>query len=41
VLALDLWEHAYLLDFAPAQREKYFETLWSSIVWEKVESRCR
>ena len=41
VLALDLWEHAYLLDFAPAQREKYFETLWSSIGWDKVESRCR
>ena len=41
VLALDLWEHAYLLDFAPEQRETYFETLWSSIRWDKVESRCR
>lgn len=41
VLALDLWEHAYLLDFAPSQREKYFETLWNSIAWEKVEGRCR
>ena len=41
VLALDLWEHAYLLDFAPEQRETYFETVWSSIRWDKVESRCR
>ncbi len=39
VLALDLWEHAYLLDFAPSQRGKYFEMLWSSIDWDKVEAR--
>jgi superoxide dismutase, Fe-Mn family len=41
VLALDLWEHAYLLDFAPSQRENYFEMLWSSVDWSKVEERCR
>jgi Fe-Mn family superoxide dismutase len=41
ILALDLWEHAYLLDFAPAQRGKYFEMLWSSVNWEQVEARCR
>jgi Fe-Mn family superoxide dismutase len=40
VLALDLWEHAYLLDFAPAQRDTYFEMLWSSVNWSKVEQRC-
>jgi superoxide dismutase, Fe-Mn family len=39
VLALDLWEHAYLLDFAPTQRAKYFEMLWSSINWDRVERR--
>lgn len=40
VLALDLWEHAYLLDFAPAQRGNYFEMLWNSVDWAKVEQRC-
>jgi superoxide dismutase, Fe-Mn family len=40
ILALDLWEHAYLLDFAPSQRGKYFELLWNSVDWNKVESRC-
>jgi Fe-Mn family superoxide dismutase len=40
VLALDLWEHAYLLDFAPAQRANYFDMLWSSIDWATVEARC-
>jgi Fe-Mn family superoxide dismutase len=39
VLALDLWEHAYLLDFAPSQRGNYFEMLWSSLDWAKVEAR--
>lgn len=39
VLAIDLWEHAYLLDFAPSQRGKYFEMLWSSLDWTKVEQR--
>jgi Fe-Mn family superoxide dismutase len=41
VLAIDLWEHAYLLDFAPSQRGNYFETIWNSIDWGKVEARCR
>jgi Fe-Mn family superoxide dismutase len=41
VLALDLWEHAYLLDFAPSQRSNYFELLWNSVDWAKVEERCR
>jgi Fe-Mn family superoxide dismutase len=39
VLALDLWEHAYLLDFAPSQREKYFDMLWSSVDWSRIEQR--
>jgi Fe-Mn family superoxide dismutase len=39
VLALDLWEHAYLLDFAPSQRAAYFELLWSSLDWTKIEQR--
>jgi len=41
VVAIDLWEHAYLLDFAPSQRATYFETIWNSIAWDKVEARCR
>ncbi|HEX6570515.1 MAG TPA: Fe-Mn family superoxide dismutase [Steroidobacteraceae bacterium] len=40
VLALDLWEHAYLLDFAPSQRTNYFEMLWNSVDWARVEARC-
>ena len=41
VMALYLWEHAYLLDFAPSQRANYFEMLWNSVNWAKVEERCR
>jgi Fe-Mn family superoxide dismutase len=41
VLAIDLWEHAYLLDFAPSQRSSYFKLVWNSIAWDTVEQRCR
>jgi Fe-Mn family superoxide dismutase len=40
VLAIDLWEHAFLLDFAPAQRANYFEAVWAGIDWKTVEARC-
>ena len=41
VLAFDLWEHAYLLDFKPSQRAQYIQTLFDNIDWEVIESRCR
>jgi superoxide dismutase, Fe-Mn family len=40
VLALDLWEHAYLLDFKPSQRTQYLQTLFDNIDWQVVNSRC-
>ena len=36
VLALDMWEHAYLLDFAPAQRGNYFDC--SGAAWTGARS---
>jgi Fe-Mn family superoxide dismutase len=40
VLAFDLWEHAYLLDFKPSQRSQYIQTLFDNIDWEIIERRC-
>jgi Fe-Mn family superoxide dismutase len=40
LLALDFWEHAYLLDFAPKARNEYFEMLWRQIDWSVVERRA-
>jgi Fe-Mn family superoxide dismutase len=39
VLVMDVWEHAFLLDFAPAERPKYIEAFFSNIDWNAVEGR--
>jgi Fe-Mn family superoxide dismutase len=41
VLVMDVWEHAYLLDYKPADRPKYIEAFFSNIDWAMVESRLR
>lgn len=38
-LVMDVWEHAYLLDYKPADRPKYIEAFFSNIDWATVESR--
>jgi Fe-Mn family superoxide dismutase len=39
ILVMDVWEHAYLLDYKPADRPKYIEAFFSNIDWREVESR--
>jgi Fe-Mn family superoxide dismutase len=39
VLVMDVWEHAFLLDYMPAERPKYIEAFFSNINWEAVETR--
>jgi Fe-Mn family superoxide dismutase len=41
VLVMDVWEHAYLLDYKPAERPKYIEAFFSNIDWNAVETRLR
>ena len=41
VLVMDVWEHAYLLDFKPADRPKYIEAFFSNIDWQAVEERLK
>jgi Fe-Mn family superoxide dismutase len=38
LLALDVWEHAYYLDYGP-DKEKYFEAFFKNINWNKVSAR--
>jgi hypothetical protein len=38
---MDVWEHAYLLDYKPAERPKYIEAFFSNIDWYAVEQRLR
>ncbi len=39
ILVMDVWEHAFLLDYKPAERPKYIEAFHSNIDWKSVESR--
>ena len=39
ILVMDVWEHAYLLDYKPADRPKYIEAFFSNIDWSVVEKR--
>ena len=39
VVVMDVWEHAYLLDYKPAEKEKYIEAFFANIGWQTVQSR--
>jgi Fe-Mn family superoxide dismutase len=39
LLVMDVWEHAYLLDYKPADRPKYIEAFMANVDWTSVESR--
>lgn len=40
IFALDLWEHAYMIDFTPAQRADYVKIIFENVDWALVEQRC-
>ena len=39
ILAMDVWEHAYLLDYLPSQRKEYIEAFFSNLNWKIIEKR--
>ncbi len=39
VVVMDAWEHAFLLDYKPAERPKYIESFFANIDWKACESR--
>jgi Fe-Mn family superoxide dismutase len=41
VLVMDVWEHAFLLDYKPADRPKYIEAFFSNIDWNALEQRLK
>ena len=40
-LVMDVWEHAFLLDYKPAERPKYIEAFFSNIDWNAVNQRLQ
>jgi Fe-Mn family superoxide dismutase len=39
VLALDLWEHAYMVDYVPAEKKNYVDAFFDNVNWSVVEDR--
>ena len=39
ILIMDVWEHAFIKDYAPADRPKYIEAFFTNIDWDSVSSR--
>jgi Fe-Mn family superoxide dismutase len=41
VLVMDVWEHAFLLDYKPADRAKYIDAFFQNIDWQAVDQRLK
>lgn len=39
IFAMDVWEHAFLLDYLPAERAKYIQAFFENVRWETVTAR--
>ncbi len=39
LLVMDVWEHAFLLDYKPAERSKYIEAFFANVDWSVVQQR--
>jgi Fe-Mn family superoxide dismutase len=40
ILALDMWEHSYLLDYVTAKKNEYVEACFENLNWSMIEKRC-
>lgn len=39
VIALDMWEHSYMLDVVPSEKKKYVDAFFENINWSVIEGR--
>jgi Fe-Mn family superoxide dismutase len=39
ILALDLWEHAFMVDYVPAEKKNYVEAFLANVNWSVLEKR--
>ena len=39
IVVMDVWEHAFLLDYKPAERSKYIESFFANVDWSTIEGR--
>ena len=41
ILAMDMWEHAYMVDYIPAEKMKHIEAFLKNLNWSVVEARLK
>jgi Fe-Mn family superoxide dismutase len=41
ILALDMWEHAYVYDYPTSEKKKYIEAFFENLNWEVVEENFK
>ncbi|NGZ08441.1 MAG: superoxide dismutase [Nitrospira sp. LK70] len=41
VLVMDVWEHAFILDYKPSDRGKYIDAFFSNVDWRAAEERLK
>jgi Fe-Mn family superoxide dismutase len=39
ILALDMWEHAFMVDYLPSEKKNYVESFFKNLNWSVVEKR--
>jgi Fe-Mn family superoxide dismutase len=39
IVALDLWEHAYMVDYLPSQKKDYIDAFFDNFNWTVAEAR--
>jgi Fe-Mn family superoxide dismutase len=39
VLAMDMWEHAFMVDYLPSEKKDYVEAFFKNLNWKTIESR--
>lgn len=39
VLALDMWEHSFMLDYPPSKKQSYIDAFFTNLNWEVVAAR--
>lgn len=39
IVALDMWEHSYMIDYRPAEKSKYVDAYLNAINWQLVSGR--
>lgn len=41
ILVMDVWEHAFTVDYKPTEKKNYVEAFFKNICWKTVESRLQ